>query len=149
MHGAGRWRTRYDPDVHSQMSNGDNYPYIAKSPDFAVEAFCVCVTYLPGQSPRKWGPAKADGLCGVRKSQDTAGIFRLRKMEHCILRFDELSAYMCLTSVFSSAYSKKPRLCSRGFPCLRYLSSRAVARQVLSAYMCLTSVFGMGTGGPT
>ena len=33
--------------------------------------------------------------------------------------------------------------------CSRYLSSRAVTRQVLSAYMCLTSVFGMGTGGPT
>ena len=33
--------------------------------------------------------------------------------------------------------------------CSRYLSSRAVARQVLSAYMCLTSVFEMGTGGPT
>ena len=33
--------------------------------------------------------------------------------------------------------------------CSRYLSSRAVARQVLSAYMSLTSVFGMGTGGPS
>ena len=33
--------------------------------------------------------------------------------------------------------------------CWRYLSSRAVARQVLSALMSLTSVFGMGTGGPS
>jgi len=33
--------------------------------------------------------------------------------------------------------------------CSRYLSSRAVARQVLSAHMSLTSVFGMGTGGPS
>ena len=33
--------------------------------------------------------------------------------------------------------------------CSRYLSSRAVARQVLSAQMSLTSVFGMGTGGPS
>ena len=33
--------------------------------------------------------------------------------------------------------------------CSRYLSSRAVTRQVLSAYMSLTSVFGMGTGGPS
>ena len=45
-------------------------------------------------------PAKANGLCGERKSQDTAGIFHLWKMEHCILRFDESSAQMCLTSVF-------------------------------------------------
>ena len=40
----------------------------------------------------------------------------------------------------------KPKL---GSLCSRYLSSRAVTRQVLSAYMSLTSVFGMGTGGPT
>ena len=33
--------------------------------------------------------------------------------------------------------------------CSRYLSSRAVTRQVLSAHMSLTSVFGMGTGGPS
>ena len=33
--------------------------------------------------------------------------------------------------------------------CWRYLSSRAVTRQVLSALMSLTSVFGMGTGGPS
>ena len=33
--------------------------------------------------------------------------------------------------------------------CWRYLSSRAVARQVLSAQTSLTSVFGMGTGGPS
>ena len=33
--------------------------------------------------------------------------------------------------------------------CWRYLSSRAVTRQVLSAQMSLTSVFGMGTGGPS
>ena len=38
---------------------------------------------------------------------------------------------------------------SVGALCSRYLSSRAVTRQVLSAYMCLTSVFGMGTGGPS
>ena len=31
--------------------------------------------------------------------------------------------------------------------CSRYLSSRAVTRQVLSAYMSLTSVFGMGSDG--
>ena len=36
-----------------------------------------------------------------------------------------------------------------GLLCSRYLSSRAVARQVLSAQMSLTSVFGMGTGGPS
>ena len=35
------------------------------------------------------------------------------------------------------------------FLCWRYLSSRAVTRQVLSAQMSLTSVFGMGTGGPS
>ena len=33
--------------------------------------------------------------------------------------------------------------------CWRYLSSRAVTRQVLSAQTSLTSVFGMGTGGPS
>ena len=44
---------------------------------------------------------------------------------------------------------KKPPTFVGGFLCSRYLSSRAVTRQVLSAYMCLTSVFGMGTGGPT
>ena len=43
---------------------------------------------------------------------------------------------------------KKPRSFDRGL-CSRYLSSRAVTRQVLSAYMSLTSVFGMGTGGPS
>ena len=37
---------------------------------------------------------------------------------------------------------KKPRHFCRGL-CSRYLSSRAVTRQVLSAYMSLTSVFGM------
>ena len=42
---------------------------------------------------------------------------------------------------------KPPHFC--GGLCSRYLSSRAVARQVLSAYMSLTSVFGMGTGGPS
>ena len=36
-------------------------------------------------------PAKANGLCGERKSQDTVGIFRLRKMEHCVLRFDDVA----------------------------------------------------------
>ena len=36
------------------------------------------------------GPAKANGLCGGRRSQDTGGIFRLRKMEHCILRSDDV-----------------------------------------------------------
>ena len=36
-------------------------------------------------------PAKANGLCGERKSQDTVGIFRLRKMEHCVLCFDDVA----------------------------------------------------------
>ena len=44
---------------------------------------------------------------------------------------------------------KKTSCIRRRFLCSRYLSSRAVARQVLSAYMSLTSVFGMGTGGPS
>ena len=44
---------------------------------------------------------------------------------------------------------KKPPTTVGGFLCWRYLSSRAVTRQVLSAYMSLTSVFGMGTGGPS
>ena len=43
---------------------------------------------------------------------------------------------------------KKPTAVAEGL-CWRYLSSRAVARQVLSAQMSLTSVFGMGTGGPS
>jgi hypothetical protein len=34
-------------------------------------------------------PAKANSLCGERRSQDTGGIFRLREMEHCGLCFDE------------------------------------------------------------
>ena len=34
-------------------------------------------------------PAKANGLCGERRSQGTGGIFRLREMEHCALCFDE------------------------------------------------------------
>ena len=46
-------------------------------------------------------------------------------------------------------YSKKKPPTFVGGLCSRYLSSRAVARQVLSAYMSLTSVFGMGTGGPS
>ena len=46
------------------------------------------------------------------------------------------------------AGAKKPRPFGQGL-CWRYLSSRAVARQVLSAQMSLTSVFGMGTGGPS
>ena len=33
-------------------------------------------------------PAKANSLCGERRSQDTGGIFRLREMEHCALCFD-------------------------------------------------------------
>ena len=37
----------------------------------------------------KGGPAKANGLCGERRSQGTGGIFRLREMEHCGLCFDE------------------------------------------------------------
>ena len=45
--------------------------------------------------------------------------------------------------------TKKPSTVSVEGLCSRYLSSRAVARQVLSAYMSLTSVFGMGTGGPS
>ena len=44
---------------------------------------------------------------------------------------------------------KKPPTFVGGLLCSRYLSSRAVTRQVLSAYMSLTSVFGMGTGGPS
>ena len=43
---------------------------------------------------------------------------------------------------------KKPHSFECGL-CWRYLSSRAVTRQVLSALMSLTSVFGMGTGGPS
>ena len=43
---------------------------------------------------------------------------------------------------------KDPRPFGQGL-CSRYLSSRAVARQVLSAHVSLTSVFGMGTGGPS
>ena len=35
-------------------------------------------------------PAKANGLCGERRSQGTGGIFRLREMEHCDLCFDEI-----------------------------------------------------------
>ena len=48
-----------------------------------------------------------------------------------------------------NSYTKRkpPHFC--GGLCSRYLSSRAVARQVLSAQMSLTSVFGMGTGGPS
>ena len=61
----------------------------------------LALPIFPGSRPNQSGdPAKADCLCGERKSQDTAGIFRLRKMQHCILGFDELSAQMCLTSVF-------------------------------------------------
>ena len=44
---------------------------------------------------------------------------------------------------------KKTPYRSKRFQCWRYLSSRAVTRQVLSAQMSLTSVFGMGTGGPS
>ena len=47
-----------------------------------------------------------------------------------------------------SRRKKRARLSSDSV-CWRYLSSRAVARQVLSAQMSLTSVFGMGTGGPS
>ena len=37
------------------------------------------------------GPCKGDGLCGERRSQATGGIFRLRKMEHCSLYFDDVA----------------------------------------------------------
>ena len=46
-------------------------------------------------------------------------------------------------------YKKRARPEPDSLLCSRYLSSRAVARQVLSAQMSLTSVFGMGTGGPS
>ena len=45
--------------------------------------------------------------------------------------------------------SKSSTLSCGASLCSRYLSSRAVTRQVLSAQTSLTSVFGMGTGGPT
>ena len=44
---------------------------------------------------------------------------------------------------------RKPHNQSCEVLCSRYLSSRAVTRQVLWAYRSLTSVFGMGTGGPS
>ena len=49
----------------------------------------------------------------------------------------------------NSCNKEKSSTLSSGALCSRYLSSRAVARQVLSAHMSLTSVFGMGTGGPS
>ena len=49
--------------------------------------------------PKNEVPAKADGLCGERRSQGTGGIFRLRKMEHCGLCFDELA----MTSIIEGA----------------------------------------------
>ena len=52
-------------------------------------------------------------------------------------------------TVHRSRQKKKPHNRSCEVLCSRYLSSRAVTRQVLSAYMSLTSVFGMGTGGPS
>ena len=60
----------------------------------------LALPIFPGSRRDTVGPRKGKRLCGERKSQDTAGIFRLRKMQHCILCFDELSAYMSLTSVF-------------------------------------------------
>ena len=50
---------------------------------------------------------------------------------------------------FSTLKDKKSPVPTYGVLCSRYLSSRAVARQVLSAQVSLTSVFGMGTGGPS
>ena len=55
---------------------------------------------------------------------------------------------MGLIEVDCYRHKKRARI-SPDSLCSRYLSSRAVARQVLSAYMSLTSVFGMGTGGPS
>ena len=57
----------------------------------------------------------------------------------------------CPVDTFRQNYilsKRKPHTFVCGI-CWRYLSSRAVARQVLSAQMSLTSVFGMGTGGPS
>ena len=57
----------------------------------------------------------------------------------------------CPVDTFRQNYilsKRKPHTFVCGL-CWRYLSSRAVARQVLSAQMSLTSVFGMGTGGPS
>ena len=43
-------------------------------------------------------PAKANGLCGGRRSQDTGGISCLQEMERCILCFDEASGSgLCAT----------------------------------------------------
>ena len=52
-------------------------------------------------------------------------------------------------AIHLSLNTRKASLISQWGLCSRYLSSRAVARQVLSAQMSLTSVFGMGTGGPS
>ena len=58
-------------------------------------------------------PAKANGFCGERRSQDTAGIFRLRKMQHCILCFDDVSIRFDLPFLFRQERKQRSRLKGR------------------------------------
>ena len=53
----------------------------------------------------KWGPHKAC-FVGERRSQDTGGIFCLQKMEHCILRFDEVA----IRNFFKNGFPRRLRL---------------------------------------
>ena len=69
-----------------------------------------------------------------------------RRRNNCIVLIRDVKLLSC--SLRLSRTGKSPDLLVEAL-CSRYLSSRAVARQVLSAYMSLTSVFGMGTGGPS
>jgi len=78
----------------------------------------------------KGAPAKAFGLCGERRSQDTGEISRLREMEHCVLCFDEsghpaASAFLCIK------VPKNPGSC--GYPSARRPRCRSRRRCAAAA----------------
>ena len=87
--------------------------------------------------------------CILRMRKKKTAHFRVR----CILA---LSTFLGRPSIVLPSQVSGGHLQAKKNPqpklwvlCWRYLSSRAVARQVLSAQTSLTSVFGMGTGGPS
>ena len=57
-----------------------------------MDGAATCTGRLVIARSAQWGvPAKANGICGERRSQDTGGIFHLQKIERCIWCFDDVA----------------------------------------------------------
>ena len=54
--------------------------------------FVILVIYNSEFSHPVGDPGKANGVSGERRSKDTGEIFRLRKMQRCGFRFDDVGA---------------------------------------------------------